>query len=87
MEKAFRSNIRQEIRKATKSIRVDSDDDFDSLKHCIKSTYARQKKKNFDFKTLKRIFKTCKKLKCGKIFFSKKIKKMKYVARFFYSLG
>ena len=69
--KAFRSNIRQEIRKATKSIRVEQDDDFDSLKHCIKSTYARQKKKNFDFKTLKRIFKTCKKLKCGKIFLAK----------------
>ena len=69
--KAFRSNIRQEIRKAKKSLQIKQDDDFELLSRCIESTYARQKKSNFDFKTLKRVFKTCKNLNCGKIFLAK----------------
>ena len=32
--KEFRSNIRQEIRKATKSIVIDQNGDFDALKYC-----------------------------------------------------
>ena len=69
--KSFRSNIRQEIRKASKTIKIFQEDDFDALSFCIDSTFARQKNKNFDFSTLKNIFDTCKKLKNGKIFLAK----------------
>jgi len=69
--KEFRSNIRQEIRKANKSIVIDQNEDFDALKYCIKRTYDRQEKTGFDFRSLERIFMTCKKLNCGKIFLAK----------------
>jgi lipid II:glycine glycyltransferase (peptidoglycan interpeptide bridge formation enzyme) len=69
--KEFRSNIRQEIRKATKSIVINQKEDFDALKYCIKSTYDRQEKTGFDFRTLERIFITCNELNCGKIFLAK----------------
>lgn len=69
--KSFRSNIRQEIRKASKTIKIYQEDDFESLSFCIDSTFARQRNKNFDFSTLKNIFDSCKKLKNGKIFLAK----------------
>ena len=69
--KSFRSNIRQEIRKASKTIKIFQEDDFDALSFCIDSTFARQKNKDFDFYTLKNIFDACKKLKNGKIFLAK----------------
>mgnify|MGYP003322173684 FL=1 len=69
--KELRSNIRQEIRKATKSIVINQKEDFVALKYCIKSTYGRQEKTGFDFRTLERIFMTCSKLNCGKIFLAK----------------
>ena len=67
----FRSNIRQEIRKAEKQILIEKSDDFNALKFCINSTFQRQGKKKFDFKILDRIYQTCNKLNCGKIFLAK----------------
>ena len=64
----FRSNIRQEIRKAEKQLVIEQSNDFDALSFCIKSTFERQAVKEFNFKMLERIFQTCDNLDCGKIF-------------------
>ena len=40
----FRSNIRQEIRKAEKQLVIEESDDLDALSFCIKSTFERSKR-------------------------------------------
>ncbi len=67
----FRSNIRQEIRKAEKQLVIEESDDLDALSFCIKSTFERQVGIEFDFKALERIFQTCNNLDCGKIFLAR----------------
>lgn len=67
----FRSNIRQEIRKAEKQITIEPSKDFDALNFCIKSTFERQNGIEFNFEVLERIFETCESLNCGKIFLAK----------------
>lgn len=67
--KGMRPNIRREIRKAKKQLKVESGQDFESLKQCIFSTYKRKDKGNpFPFKTLERVVETCVELNCGRIF-------------------
>ena len=67
----FRSNIRQEIRKAEKKLIINQSDDLDALIFCIKSTFKRHGGLDFNFKALERIFQTCNNLDSGKIFLAR----------------
>ena len=69
--RGIRTKKHQEIRKAENKLKIHETRDFDTLKFCIESTYARQNKKGFNFKILENIFIACDKLNCSKIFIAK----------------
>lgn len=67
----MRSNIRREIRKAEKSLKIEQSKDFKLLKYFISSTYKRQQINSFPFKVLKRVFDLCNQNGNGKVLLAK----------------
>lgn len=67
----FRDNIRREIRKAQKSLKITSGNDVDKLYDLINLTYARQNLPvDFSKNVLRNIVNACDQRSCQKIFFA-----------------
>ncbi len=67
----FNWKKRQEIRKAKNKLKIYETQDFETLKHCVKSIHKRQNKKVFNLEVLERVFNFSNEEKCGKIFVAK----------------